>query len=64
MKVNGSFESLEQSKTLSEYLTDRNFDTTKIAVERNGHIVPKVEYQNVNLENEDTLEIVRFVGGG
>ena len=64
MKVNGTFESLEQSKTLYEYLTDRNFDTTKIAVERNGPIVPKAEYQNVNLENEDTLEIVRFVGGG
>jgi sulfur carrier protein len=64
MKVNGTFESLEQSKTLYEYLTDRNFDLTKIAVERNGHIVPKAEYQNVNLENEDTLEIVRFVGGG
>lgn len=64
MKVNGTFEPLEQSKTLYEYLTDRNFDTTKIAVERNGHIVPKVDYQNVNLENEDTLEIVRFVGGG
>ena len=64
MKVNGTFESLEQRKTLYEYLTDRNFDTTKIAVERNGYIVPKAEYQNVNLENEDTLEIVRFVGGG
>ena len=64
MKVNGTFESLEHSKTLYEYLTDRNFDTTKIAVERNGYIVPKADYQNVNLENEDTLEIVRFVGGG
>lgn len=64
MKVNGAFESLEQSITLYEYLTNRNFDTTKIAVERNGHIVPKVDYQNVNLENEDTLEVVRFVGGG
>jgi sulfur carrier protein len=64
MKVNGTFESLEESQTLYEYLIERNFDLTKIAVERNGHIVPKAEYQNVNLENEDTLEIVRFVGGG
>ena len=64
MKVNGTFEPLEQSKTLYEYLIDRNFDLTKIAVERNGHIVPRVEYENVTLDNEDTLEIVRFVGGG
>ena len=64
MKVNGTFEPLKESQTLYEYLIERNFDLTKIAVERNGHIVPKAEYQNVNLENEDTLEIVRFVGGG
>ena len=64
MKINGTFESLEESQTLHEYLIERNFDLTKIAVERNEHIVPKAEYQNVNLENEDTLEIVRFVGGG
>ena len=27
-------------------------------------LYPKAEYKNVMLENEDTLEIVRFVGGG
>jgi sulfur carrier protein len=64
LKVNGTFEPLEVSQTLYDYLTERNFDLTKIAVERNGYIVPKAEYKNINLENEDSLEIVRFVGGG
>lgn len=64
MKVNGTLESLKGSQTLYEYLTERNFDLTKIAVERNGHIVPKADFKNINLENEDNLEIVRFVGGG
>jgi len=64
MKVNGTFELLEKNQNLYEYLTERDFDLTKIAVERNGAIVPKVQYENINLKDEDTLEIVRFVGGG
>ncbi len=64
MKVNGMVETLEKNQTLYDYLTLRNFDLTKIAVECNGNIVPKAEYKNVILKEEDTLEIVRFVGGG
>ncbi|WP_394236085.1 sulfur carrier protein ThiS [Niallia oryzisoli] len=64
MKVNGSFVALEEEQSLYDYLTLRNFDLTKIAVECNGNIVPKAEYKNVILKEEDTLEIVRFVGGG
>ncbi len=64
MKVNGLVEPLEKGQTLYQYLSLKNFDLTKIAVERNGEIVPKAEYENVQLEDQDTLEIVRFVGGG
>ncbi|WP_338471683.1 sulfur carrier protein ThiS [Niallia sp. XMNu-256] len=64
MKVNGMVEPLEKDQTLYEYLTLKNFDLTKIAVERNGEIVPKTEYETVQLQDQDTLEIVKFVGGG
>lgn len=64
VKVNGAIESLEKVQTLYDYLTLKNFDLTKIAVEFNGKIVPKADYQNVMLKEEDTLEIVKFVGGG
>lgn len=57
-------EPLEKDQTLYEYLTLKNFDLTKIAVERNGEIVPKTEYETVQLQDQDTLEIVKFVGGG
>ena len=36
----------------------------RIAVERNGRIVPKAEYGRVMLAKEDEIEIVSFVGGG
>ena len=51
-------------KTLAELLASAGYETGRIAVERNGEIVPKAQYGAVTLEDGDTLEVVRFVGGG
>jgi len=64
MKVNGHLVELKKQQSLYEYLMEKNFKLTLIAVERNGEIVPKATYKEVLLEEEDTLEIVQFVGGG
>ncbi len=64
MKVNGNILPLEKSISVHDYLVSQNFDVTKVAVEKNGQIVPKAAYQSTMLKEEDTLEIVRFVGGG
>ncbi|WP_071396275.1 sulfur carrier protein ThiS [Bacillus tuaregi] len=64
MKVNGISIALEKEQSLYDFLTLKDYDLTKIAVECNGNIVPKAEYKNVILKEEDTLEIVKFVGGG
>ena len=64
MKVNGTQVPLKEEKTLLQYLQENQYDISKIAVERNGEIVPKREYECVFLQQEDQLEIVQFVGGG
>lgn len=64
MRVNGCIIPLNGSQGLFDFLEVQNYDITKIAVERNGEIVPKSTYKFVVLDDEDTLEIVRFVGGG
>lgn len=64
MKVNGKSTPLEEGITLNDFLLKQNLNTHTIAVERNGEIVPKSSYDNVNLSEEDILEIVHFVGGG
>lgn len=64
MKLNGRDVPLEREQTLFEFLTTAQFDCKNIAVERNGVIVPKAEYDSIRLSDEDTLEVVRFVGGG
>ncbi|MDO5123397.1 MAG: sulfur carrier protein ThiS [Eubacteriales bacterium] len=63
VKVNG-VELDIAGKTISEYLACTDYDTTRIAVERNGEIVFKSQYGETVLKDEDSLEVVSFVGGG
>ena len=63
VKVNGTELNIA-GKTVSEYLATTNYDPRRIAVERNGDIVFKSQYDAAILEDGDSLEIVSFVGGG
>lgn len=51
-------------KTLADYLAGTSYDPGRIAVERNGDIVPKEQYGETVLKDGDSIEIVSFVGGG
>ena len=51
-------------KTIAEYLETADFSRSRIAVERNGEIVPKSEYDSTVLKDGDAVEVVNFVGGG
>lgn len=51
-------------RTLAEYLAGTDYDAKRIAVERNGDIVPKAKYTETTLADGDVIEIVSFVGGG
>ena len=64
MKVNGTYTELTIKQSLQDFLASQNYDVSRIAVELNGEIVPKATYSQVMLDNGDTLEVVRFVGGG
>ena len=63
VKVNGEPKDIA-GKTISEYLATTNYDVKRIAVERNGDIVPKAQYGETVLQDGDSIEIVSFVGGG
>ena len=51
-------------QTLAAYLAGTSYDPQRIAVERNGEIVPRRTYGETVLRDGDVLEIVSFVGGG
>ena len=63
VKINGA-EFDVAGKTVSEYLATTSFCSKRIAVERNGQIVFKAQYDVTILKDGDCLEIVSFVGGG
>lgn len=64
MKVNGEEILLREPCSLSEFLQSHGYRQDKIAVEKNGEIIPKANYELVLLQENDTLEVVSFVGGG
>jgi sulfur carrier protein len=63
VKINGEVVDVV-GKTISEYLATTNYNLQLIAVELNEEIVPKSQYDTTIIQNEDTIEVVSFVGGG
>lgn len=51
-------------RTVAEYLADAGYDVKRIAVERNGEVIPRSCYDSVVLQDGDDVEVVSFVGGG
>lgn len=62
--VNGTAHRFEQPLEVSALLSTLNLSGKKVAVERNGEIVPKSAHANTVLADGDRLEIVVAVGGG
>ena len=50
--------------TVADLVRSLELDPAKVAVERNGEIVPRSTLSQVALGEGDVLEIVHFVGGG
>ena len=64
IQLNGKKISIKSNLSLYGLLKKYNLNKKKIAVEYNGTIIPKSEYKKKYLKNNDSLEIVHFIGGG
>lgn len=62
--LNGQLKTLSGPLSVSALIDTLGYTGKRIAVERNGEIVPKSTYASVQLEVGDRLEIVVAVGGG
>ena len=51
-------------KTIAQQLLECDYDMKRVAVELNGDILPKSQYENTVLQDGDRIEVVSFVGGG
>lgn len=62
--VNGKEVDHRAGETIEVLLKRLGYNCSRVAVEKNLKIVPKAKYSAVTIEDNDRLEIVRFVGGG
>jgi thiamine biosynthesis protein ThiS len=62
--INGEERPVRDGITLAELLEEISLPSARVAVERNGTIVPRARFSGLALQDGDRLEIVHFVGGG
>jgi sulfur carrier protein len=62
--VNGAARPLPVGTTVAQLLEAMALAGKRVAVERNGEIVPRSQHAQVPLAEGDRLEIVVAVGGG
>jgi sulfur carrier protein len=64
LTINGEPAELPQPMTVAALLRARDLADKRVAVERNGEIVPKSQHSQVAIQAGDSIEIVVAVGGG
>lgn len=62
--VNGHAQSLAEPCTVAGLLDVLGLAGRRVAVERNGEIVPRGRYAETLLADGDRIEIVHAIGGG
>ena len=64
LSVNGQVQRLEPGANVALLLDALELAGKRVAVEKNGEIVPRSRYGDTRLAEGDALEIVVAVGGG
>ena len=62
--LNGDTHRIAQATTVAALLQDLGHAGKRVAVEKNGEIVPKSQHSSTALTEGDRIEIVVAVGGG
>ena len=62
--VNGKQDAVEPRTSVGDYLALKKIDPSVAVVEVNKSIVKKKDYSKTVLNSNDSVEILRFVGGG
>jgi sulfur carrier protein len=64
VSINGAARDFPQAVSVAELIHDMGLGGKRIALERNGVIVPRSRFEQQMLTDGDKLEIVVAVGGG
>jgi len=64
LTINGAAKQFPQPLNVAQLIVNLELAGKRIAIERNGEIVPRSQFDTVALASGDQLEIVVAVGGG
>ncbi|WP_018248049.1 sulfur carrier protein ThiS [Orenia marismortui] len=64
LKVNGQQQVLEEEVKLTDFLESKGLELDRLVIEYNKRVVSKEEWEDIILKDQDSLEVLRFVGGG
>jgi len=64
IQINGKKVSIENRASVFDILKKYKLNSTKVAIELNGIIVPRSLQKKEKLKNNDKIEVVQFIGGG
>ena len=65
IQVNGKKETLDKEKlSIMDYIKMKGEEPESVIVEYNGEISDKEDWTEINIQENDKLEILRFMGGG
>ena len=62
--VNGQPESAGDEVTIASLIQAHNLEALRVAVEVNEKLVRRRDFEQTQLQADDRVEIVTFVGGG
>lgn len=62
--INGKDHTIEQIETIEDMLTQLGLGEKLVIVEQNREIIDRTTYSQTVVRDNDTFEIVHFVGGG
>ena len=64
LRINGIQEEIAGITTLQELIVSKGLTLEHIVIEHNANIISRDKWPQMQLQAEDSLEIVSFVGGG
>ena len=64
IQLNGKKISINSKFSVKDLIKKYRLKEKKIAIEVNGIILPKQNYNKKKLKNNDKVEVVQFIGGG
>jgi thiamine biosynthesis protein ThiS len=62
--INGEDRQFDSALTISALLERLGMKADRVAIELNRELVPRARWTATQLDDDDKLEIVHFVGGG